>query len=380
MKFSYVNPTVIHFGQGQIEQITNSIPKDSKVLVIYGGGSIKKNGVYDQVTAALSGHEWLEFSGVEANPTKETLDKAIDIVKAENVTYLLAVGGGSVIDGTKYVAAASLHNGDSWDLITGAYKPETAIPLGVVLTLPATGSESNMGAVVTKKATQEKLGFLSPTVRPAFAVLDPDAMKTLPERQLINGLVDAWVHVCEQYITSPTGHMVQEGYAEVLLRNLLVLGDSFEQRDDAWRANLMWTANQALNGLIGTGMPQDWATHMIGHQLTALWHVDHARSLAIIQPSLLRSQMAFKKGKIEQMGKNVFGFTASSDLAERTIEAIEAFYAKLNVDTRLSEVEGDKSDAINAVIEKLENNGYLKIGENQAITLEVSRKILEDAL
>jgi NADP-dependent alcohol dehydrogenase len=237
-----------------------------------------------------------------------------------------------------------------------------------------------MGAVVTKKATQEKLGFLSPTVRPAFAVLDPDAMKTLPERQLINGLVDAWVHVCEQYITSPTGHMVQEGYAEVLLRNLLVLGDSFEQRDDAWRANLMWTANQALNGLIGTGMPQDWATHMIGHQLTALWHVDHARSLAIVQPSLLRSQMEFKKGKIEQMGKNVFGFTASSDLAERTIEAIEAFYAKLNVDTRLSEVEGDKSDAINAVIEKLENNGYLKIGENQTITLEVSRKILEDAL
>ncbi|GAL33501.1 iron-containing alcohol dehydrogenase [Vibrio maritimus] len=205
MKFSYVNPTVIHFGQGQIEQITNSIPKDSKVLVIYGGGSIKKNGVYDQVTSALGDHEWLEFSGVEANPTKETLDKAIDIVKAENVTYLLAVGGGSVIDGTKYVAAASLHDGDSWDLITGVYKPETAIPLGVVLTLPATGSESNMGAVVTKKATQEKLGFLSPTVRPAFAVLDPDAMKTLPERQLINGLVDAWVHVCEQYITSPTG-------------------------------------------------------------------------------------------------------------------------------------------------------------------------------
>lgn len=380
MKFSYVNPTVIHFGQGQIEQITNSIPKDSKVLVIYGGGSIKKNGVYDQVTAALSGHEWLEFSGVEANPTKETLDKAIDIVKAENVTYLLAVGGGSVIDGTKYVAAASLHDGDSWDLITGAYKPETAIPLGVVLTLPATGSESNMGAVVTKKATQEKLGFLSPTVRPAFAVLDPDAMKTLPERQLINGLVDAWVHVCEQYITSPTGHMVQEGYAEVLLRNLLVLGDSFEQRDDAWRANLMWTANQALNGLIGTGMPQDWATHMIGHQLTALWHVDHARSLAIIQPSLLRSQMEFKKGKIEQMGRNVFGLSSSDDLAERTIDAIEAFYAKLNVDTRLSEVEGDKSEAVDAVIKKLEDYGYTKLGENQAITIDVSRQILEQAL
>ncbi|WP_234496570.1 iron-containing alcohol dehydrogenase [Vibrio maritimus] len=380
MKFSYVNPTVIHFGQGQIEQISHSIPKDSKVLVIYGGGSIKKNGVYDQVATALKDHQWSEFSGVEANPTKETLDKAIEIVKSENINYLLAVGGGSVIDGTKYVAAASLHDGDSWDLITGKYKPEAALPLGVVLTLPATGSESNMGAVVTKKATQEKLGFLSPTVRPAFAVLDPDAMKTLPERQLINGLVDAWVHVCEQYITSPTGHMVQEGYAEVLLRNLLDLGKAFEQRDDAWRANLMWTANQALNGLIGTGMPQDWATHMIGHQLTALWDVDHARSLAIIQPSLLRSQMEFKKGKIEQMGRNVFGLTDSDDLAERTIQAIEAFYASLNVDTQLSEVQGDKSEAVDAVIKKLEDYGYLKLGENQAISIDVSRRILEQAL
>lgn len=238
---------------------------------------------------------------------------------------MLAVGGGSVIDGTKYIAAASLHDGDSWDLITGQYKPEAALPLGVILTLPATGSESNMGAVVTKRATHEKLSFMTPLVRPQFAVLDPDAMKTLPDRQLINGLVDAWVHVCEQYITTPTGNMVQEGYAEVLLRNLLALGATFEQRDDAWRENLMWTANQALNGLIGTGMPQDWATHMIGHELTALWDVDHARSLAIIQPSLLRSQMAFKQGKIEQMGRNVFQLEDSEDLAERTINAIVGF-------------------------------------------------------
>ena len=201
MKFSYANPTVIHFGQGQIQQISASIPKNAKVLIIYGGGSIKKNGVYDQVVSSLSQHSWSEFSGVEANPTKETLDKAIAQVKAENIDYLLAVGGGSVIDGTKYIAAAALHEGDSWDLITGDYKVDNALPIGVVLTLPATGSESNMGAVVTRKATNEKLGFLSPAVRPKFAVLDPDEMKTLPEKQLVNGLVDAWVHVCEQYIT-----------------------------------------------------------------------------------------------------------------------------------------------------------------------------------
>ncbi|SEF47597.1 iron-containing alcohol dehydrogenase [Vibrio hangzhouensis] len=380
MKFSYANPTIIHFGQGQIQQISSSIPKNAKVLVIYGGGSIKKNGVYDQVVASLSQHSWSEFSGVEANPTKETLDKAIAQVKAENIDYLLAVGGGSVIDGTKYIAAAALHEGDSWDLITGDYKVDNAIPIGVVLTLPATGSESNMGAVVTRKATNEKLGFLSPAVRPKFAVLDPDAMKTLPEKQLVNGLVDAWVHVCEQYITSPTGHMVQEGYAEVLLRNLLELGAQFNQRDDKWRANLMWTANQALNGQIGAGMPQDWATHMIGHELTALWGVDHARSLAIIQPALLRNQLEYKQAKIEQMGRNVFGLEDSADLAERTIQSIEAFYASLHVDTGLSEVSGDKSDAIELIIEKLEHNGYTMLGENRTITPDVSREILTQAL
>lgn len=380
MKFSYANPTVIHFGQGQIQQISASIPKNAKVLIIYGGGSIKKNGVYDQVVSSLSQHSWSEFSGVEANPTKETLDKAIAQVKAENIDYLLAVGGGSVIDGTKYIAAAALHEGDSWDLITGDYKVDNALPIGVVLTLPATGSESNMGAVVTRKATNEKLGFLSPAVRPKFAVLDPDAMKTLPEKQLVNGLVDAWVHVCEQYITSPTGHMVQEGYAEVLLRNLLELGAQFNQRDDKWRANLMWTANQALNGQIGAGMPQDWATHMIGHELTALWGVDHARSLAIIQPALLRNQLEYKQAKIEQMGRNVFGLVDSADLAERTIQSIEDFYASLHVDTGLSEVSGDKSDAIELIIEKLEHNGYTMLGENRTITPDVSRAILTQAL
>ncbi|MGV2988503.1 iron-containing alcohol dehydrogenase [Vibrio sp. E150_011] len=380
MKFSYSNSTVIHFGQGQISTISSSIPKQAKTLVVYGGGSIKTNGIYDQVVSALSEHSWIEFSGVEANPTKETLDKAIALAKSESVDFILAVGGGSVIDGSKYIAAAALHDGDSWDLVTRKYTVETAIPLGAILTLPATGSESNMGAVVTKRATNEKLGFMSPAVRPVFAVLDPNAMKTLPERQLINGLVDAWVHVCEQYITFPTGNMVQDGYAEVLLKNLLTLGKEFGQQDDAWRENLMWTANQSLNGLIGAGMPQDWATHMIGHELTALWHVDHARSLAIVQPSLLRNQIEAKRGKLEQMGRNVFGLTDKPTLAEETIDAIESFYISLNVDTVLSEVPGDKSEAIDQIVDKLKQNGYLALGEHQAITLDVAREILVKAL
>ncbi|OEE38712.1 iron-containing alcohol dehydrogenase [Vibrio anguillarum] len=381
MKFTYVNPTLIHFGQGQISAISQAIPTDQKVLVIYGGGSIKKNGVYDQVVSALTDHQWVEFSGVEANPTKETLDKAVAIVKEQDIDFILAVGGGSVIDGSKYAAAAAKYDGDGWDIMVGKHQVTEATPIGAILTLPATGSESNMGAVITKAQTQDKLAFMAPAVQPKFAVLDPDVMKSLPERQLINGIVDAWVHVCEQYLTLPTNAMVQDGYAETLLKNLLVLGQQYDQRDnDGWRANLMWTANQALNGLIGTGVPQDWATHMIGHEFTALWHVDHARSLAIVQPSLLRNQLENKRAKLEQMGKNVFGLNQTSDLALRTIDAIEAFYHSLNVPTQFADHNSSKQAAIDAVIAQLNAHGMLVLGEQQAITLEKSREILEQAI
>lgn len=381
MQFSYSNPTKIHFGQGQIAAITKEIEPQSRILVIYGGGSIKRNGVYDQVVSALSGHQWQEFFGVEPNPTKETLDKAVDIVKADNIEYILAVGGGSVIDGSKYVAAAAKYEGDGWDILTGKHKVTEATPIGAILTLPATGSESNKGAVITRAETQDKLAFMADAVQPRFAVMDPDVMKTLPERQLLNGLVDAWVHTCEQYITLPTDAWVQDGYAEALLKNLLNLGQDYAHRDnDAWRANLMWTANQALNGLIGTGVPQDWATHMIGHELTALWHVDHARSLAIIQPSLLRNQIEAKRAKLEQMGRNVFGLDAGDTLAERTIDAIEAFYHQLGVATQFAEHGQSKEAAVQAVIDQLQAHGMVSLGENQAITLEKSREILNEAL
>ncbi|MCG9578015.1 iron-containing alcohol dehydrogenase [Vibrio tubiashii] len=381
MQFSYVNPTQIQFGQGQIQSIQSIIPADQKVLVIYGGGSIKSNGVYDQVSQALSNHTWSEFSGVEPNPTKETLDKAVALVKQQGIDFILAVGGGSVIDGSKYVAAAAKYDGDGWDIMVGKHQVTEAVPLGAILTLPATGSESNMGAVITKAETHDKLPFMTPHVQPKFAVMDPDVMKTLPEKQLINGIVDAWVHVCEQYLTNQHGAMVQDGYAEALLKNLKVLGAEFAQRDnDQWRANLMWTANQALNGLIGSGVPQDWATHMIGHEFTALWGVDHARSLAIVQPSLLRNQFAVKKTKLEQMGINVFGLEATDDLAEQTIVAIESFYQSLGVATQFSEYEADKEQAVDSVINQLTQHGMVALGENQAINLEQSRKILDLAI
>ncbi|UGA56050.1 iron-containing alcohol dehydrogenase [Vibrio sp. VB16] len=379
MEFTYGNSTTIMFGQGQIAAIKQQIPTDKKVLVIYGGGSIKSNGVYDQVVAALSEHQWQEFSGVEPNPTVETMDKAVAIIKEQAIDFVLAVGGGSVIDGSKYAVAAAKYDGDGWDILLGKHKVTEAVPLAAVLTLPATGSESNAGAVLTKAATKTKLPFGSPAVQPIFAVLDPDTMKSLPERQLRNGLVDAWVHTCELYVsTQKEGAMVQDGYSEVLLRNLMTLAKDYNNRDnDGWRSNLMWTANQALSGLIGAGVDQDWATHMIGHELTALYGVDHARSLAIIQPALYRNQIEVKRAKLEQMGTNVFALESGSDLAERTIEAIEAFYHSLDVATQLSEHGSDKATTIQSVLANLEAHGMVALGEHRAITLEESRIILE---
>lgn len=380
MKFTYSNPTAIHFGQGKIAAIAKAIDPSCKVLVIYGGGSIKANGIYDQVAAALEGRQWREFGGVEPNPTVETLDKAVALIRQEGLDYILAVGGGSVIDGSKYVAAAACYDGDGWDILTSKHRVQKALPLGVVLTLPATGSESNNGAVITKRATKEKLVFASEAVFPRFAVLDPDVIKSLPERQVANGLVDAFVHVCEQYITFPAQAWVQDGYAETLLRNLVNLALQFQQRDnDSWRANFMWTANQALNGLIGVGVPQDWATHMIGHELTAAYGIDHARTLAIILPSMLRSQLENKKVKLAQMGRAVFGLAPDVDLPQRTIAAIEKLFRDLGVPVSLSEAGVTDAGAPELISANIEKHGMTKLGEKGVVTPEVVRQVVTSA-
>ncbi len=380
MKFTYSNPTVIHFGQGMISAIAKAIDPAKKVLVIYGGGSIKSNGVYDQVAAALSGHKWMEFSGVEPNPTVETLDQAVALIRKEGLDYILAVGGGSVIDGSKYVAAAACYEGDGWDILLGKHRVKQALPLGAVLTLPATGSESNGGAVITRKSTREKLFFSSNAVFPRFAVLDPDVIKSLPERQVANGLVDAFVHVCEQYLTYPVQGWVQDGFAETLLRNLVNLALQFKQRDnDVWRANFMWTANQALNGLIGAGVPQDWATHMIGHEITAAYGIDHARTLAIVLPSLLRNQLENKKVKLAQMGRAVFDLAPDVGLAQRTVDAIENLFRSLGVPVRLSEAGVSGPEAPELIAAGIEKHGMAKLGEKSAITPAVVRDIVAAA-
>ena len=373
MEFSYHNPTAIEFGQGKIKEIANKIAKDKKILVVYGGGSIKTNGVYDQVIKALENHTFLEFSGVEVYPTIETMNKAVKIVKEEKIDFILAVGGGSVIDGCKYLAAASLYDGDGWDFLDGTKEVEKALPLGVVLTLAATGSESNNLTVLSKKQTDEKRMYFSNYSYPQFAIMDPSVMATLSDRQLGNGLVDAFVHTSEQYLTHPTTALVNDGYAETLFRGLVKLADTWENRRTyTWLENLMHIANQALNFQIGAGVPQDWSTHLIGHELTAYYNLDHARSLAVVQPYLLEVMNEDKKEKIAQLGKNVFGIQNDN---KAVIKAIEAVYNKVGVPTKLSDYEIDDK-VISNVSAALTKNGYTAMGENENITLDKVATIL----
>jgi NADP-dependent alcohol dehydrogenase len=374
--FTYYNPTRIIFGKDQIKSISKHIGKDKKVIFVYGGGSIKKNGVYDQVVKALEGYTWKEFSGIEPNPTKETLDKAVKMIKENDLDYILAVGGGSVIDGSKYIAASAMYDGDGWDILTWKHKVKKALPIGCVLTLPATGSESNTAAVITRAETQEKLPFASEAVSPEFAVLDPSTMSTLSDTQLANGVVDAFVHVCEQYVTKPQGAMVQDGHSETILKTLKVLSENWDKRREVgWQENLMWAANQALNGILSVGVPVDWATHMIGHEITAVTGLDHAKTLAVVQPSLLREVFDDKKAKLEQMAKNVF----CVDSAEKAIEEIEKVYRNVGIFTTLKEYEIDSS-VIPKVVSGLKKHGMVKLSENGNITPEISEKILNRAL
>ena len=377
MNYTYFNPTSIEFGTGKIKSIVNYIDKKLKVLVVYGGGSIKRNGVYEEVKAALEGYTWLEFSGVEPNPSYETLNKAIKIIKDEKIDFALAVGGGSVIDGSKYLVAAALYDGDGWDFLDGSEQVKKALPLGAILTLPATGSESNATAVISKLATNEKRYFASSFVYPKFAVLDPSVMSTLDDRQLANGLVDAFVHTCEQYLTYPNTSLLHDGYAHTILKGLHALSLDWENRKTIlWQENLMLLANQALNGFIGSGVPQDWATHMIGHEITAFYGLDHARSLAVVQPQLLRVMIEDKQEKLTLMGKEVFGMPHNYEMV---IEAIEFMYHSIGVSTNLSDYEIDDK-VVENITSALKKHGMTNIGEKGNVTLEKVAQILNMAM
>ncbi|HNQ10563.1 MAG TPA: iron-containing alcohol dehydrogenase [Giesbergeria sp.] len=384
LNFEFHNPTRIVFGQGKVADLARLVPAQARVLVLYGGESARRTGTLDEVRAALGERSVSEFGGIEPNPSYETLMRAVEQVRAEHIDYLLAVGGGSVIDGTKFVAAAACFDGEPWDiLLQRGRNVQRALPLASVLTLPATGSEMNNGGVVTRKATQAKLSFSSAHCFPQFSVLDPTKTYTLPPAQIANGLVDAYVHVMEQYLTYPVQARPQDRFAEGLLQTLVEIapGALAEPPDYHHRANLMWTATLALNGLIGAGVPQDWATHMIGHELTALYGIDHARTLAIVLPSLMHSQRVAKRDKLLQYAERVWHVSGGTE-DERIDAAIthtRAFFESVGIPTRLSAY-GLGREAVDAVVAQLTAHGMLKLGEHRSITPEVSRAILEAAL
>ncbi|HEA52565.1 hypothetical protein LCGC14_0921520 [marine sediment metagenome] len=382
--FNFYNPTHIAFGEGKIAELDTLVPHDAKVLVLFGGDSARRTGTLDEVRSALGNRQVTEFEGIEPNPSFETLMKAVVQVREQNIDFLLAVGGGSVIDGTKFVAAAAVFEGDEWDiLLKGGTNIERALPFGSVLTLPATGSEMNKGGVVTRRSLQAKLPFHSDFVFPQFSVLDPTKTYTLPLRQVGNGVVDAFVHVVEQYLTYPAHAPVQDRFAEGLLLTLTEIGEQAlaEPENYQVRASLMWTATLALNGLIGSGVPQDWATHMLGHELTALHNLDHAQTLAIVLPSMLRERKAAKLDKLVQYGERVWNIRegSSEERAEAAIAKTQEFFESLGVKTRLGDYDLGE-DHIEPLIKSLESHGMVALGEHGDVTPEVCRRVLQASL
>lgn len=384
LNFEFYNPTRIIFGTDTIQRIHDFVPSDARVLMLYGGESARKNGTLDEVRTALGQREIQEFGGIEPNPSYETLMKAVELIREQKLDFLLAVGGGSVIDGTKFIAAAVNYVGDEWQILeTHGAKITQALPFGSVLTLPATGSEMNSGGVVTRKSTQTKLAFGSSHVFPQFSVLDPNKTYSLPLRQLANGVVDAFIHVMEQYLTYSVNAQVQDRFAESLLQTLIEIAPKVveESADYDTRANLMWTATMALNGLIGAGVPQDWSTHMIGHELTALHNIDHARTLAIILPANMQVRRAQKRDKLLQYAERVWHIVDGDE--EQRIDAAIArtrvFFEDLGLPTRLTDYQLSGKD-IDEVIKQLEAHKLTKLGEHQDISLDVSRRILEASL
>jgi NADP-dependent alcohol dehydrogenase len=385
LNFDFHNPTKIIFGKDRIADIAKLVPVDAKVLILVGGASAEKTGTLAEVRQALGERSHATFSGIEPNPSFDNAMEAVKQVRDGGFTFLLAVGGGSVIDATKFIAAAALFEGDPWDiLMSWGGKVTQALPFGTVLTLPATGSEMNNGGVITRRDIAAKRPFRSDKVFPLFSVLDPTKTFTLPMSQIANGVVDAFVHTIEQYLTYPANAPVQDRFAEGLLQTLTEVGPRLLNAtepvyDD--RASLMWTATLALNGLIGAGVPQDWATHMIGHELTALHNIDHARTLAIVLPSLLQERRVQKHEKLLQYGERVWGITTGT-ADERVTAAIQktrAFFEQMGIPTRLKDY-GLGAKDIDTVINQLEEHGMTQLGEQREITPAISRRILEAAL
>ena len=382
--FEFKNPTKIIFGKDAIKKLEKEIPNNAKVLLLFGGGSIKKNGIYDQVKAALSNVDVLEFGGIPANPEYAILMDALKIIKDENITYLLAVGGGSVIDGTKFLSAAAVYKGETpWDILSKSIRTEKGMPFGTVLTLPATGSEMNSGAVITRAETKEKLAMGGPGLFPEFSILDPQVITSIPKRQLANGLTDAFTHVLEQYMTYPNGAILQDRFAESILQTIIEVAPKVIKDPTDYKAasNFMWSCTMALNGLIQKGVPTDWAVHAIGYELTALFGIDHARTLAVIAPSHYKYNFEAKKEKLAQYGERVWNITEGSteDKAHAAIEKTVSFFHELGIDTKLSDYTKEYEGTAEEIAKRFTDRGWTGLGEHQNLSPDKVEKIVKMA-
>jgi len=383
--FEFYNPVRILFGREQMKKIDTLIPPGNKILLLYGGGSIRKNGVYNGIIEALKGREVVEFGGIEPNPSYETCMKAVELIKKDKIDFLLAAGGGSIIDATKFIAAATLfQDGDPWDILAKGSEVKASLPFADVLTLPATGSEMNKNSVISRISTKEKFAFSSPYSFPLFSVLLPEAAGSLPKRQVANGVVDAFVHVIEQYLTYPVNAPLQDRIAESILITLIEEGPKAysDPRNYEAMANLMWSASMALNGIIKAGVPDDWSVHSIGHELTAFHGIDHARTLAIVLPGIWRILKEEKKDKLLQYGERVWGINDGSEneRVDRTIDKTVEFFESLGVKTRLPDYDVP-AETIDLIVDRFKKRGWIfGMGDRKLVTLPVVRKVLEDRL
>lgn len=383
LNFEFKNPTKIIFGKGEIAKISREIPKTEKILVLYGGGSIKSNGVYNQVKAALEGYDWEEFGGIPANPEYEVLLEALKVIKEKNITYMLAVGGGSVIDGTKFLSAAAKFDGEPWDILEKGIRTEEGkgLPFGSVLTLPATGSEMNSGSVISRRATKQKLGMGGAGLFPVFSVLDPEVIRSIPKKQIANGITDAYTHVLEQYMTVKTSATLQDRFAESILQTLQEIAPKMmaEEFNYDAAANFMWSCTMALNGLIQKGVVSDWAVHGIGHELTAQFGIDHARTLAIIAPSHYRYNFEAKKEKLAQYAERVWNITEGSveEKATQGIAKMEEFFQSLGIKTKLSDYTDNYKGTAELVEKTFLDRKWLALGERGIVKPEDAKKIVE---
>jgi NADP-dependent alcohol dehydrogenase len=379
--FTYHNPTRIMFGKGTIHQIAGEIPEDARVMITCGSDSAKRQGVLDEVKAALPGYNITEFGGIEPNPEYETLMKGVVLARENKINFLLAIGGGSVIDGTKFMAAVIPFNDEPFRLLENKGADiSRALPVGAVVTLPASGSEMNSRAIISRKADQLKRAIMNDCLFPRFAALDPTKTYTLPARQIGNGVVDTFVHVLEQYLTYPVNGKVQDRLAEGLLLLLLEEGPKALAEPENYdvRANIMWAATLGLNGLIGAGVPQDWAAHRFGYELTVLYGLDHARTLAVLVPAMLQIRAAGKRQKLLQYAERIWGIKEGSEWhrMDAAIDNTRVFFEKMGLPTCLSGY-GIKDVSIKQVIDQLQAHGMMNMGENKDVTLEMMQAILK---